>query len=313
MDLRQLRYFVTVAEELNFSRAALRLHMSQPPLSHQIKALEDELGVVLLERNRREVKLTSAGRAFLADSRALLDQAQVATQRARQSVLGQAGSLRVGMAPLAIDRVLPGYMAGMRAHLPLVQVGLVDMNSEEQVRSLAQDRLDLGFVHALVVAKALERRPVYTEGLAVVLPKAHPLALRAEIELRDLAEEPMVSFSREHRSALFDSLVAACMNAGFSPRLLHVARHPLSMFQMVRQSLGICIVPESFAAIAGEGVHVRRLPASAGRVQIDAVWRADKATGPLQLVLEQVLPQLAPGSGEPGSVAPVSLGVIETN
>ncbi len=298
MDLRQLRYFVTVAEELNFSRAALRLHMSQPPLSHQIKALEDELGVVLLERNRREVKLTPAGRTFLADSRALLDQAQVATQRARQSGIGQAGSLRVAMAPSAIDRVLPGFMAGMRTHLPLVQVVLVDMSSEEQVRSLAQDRLDLGFVHSRVAAKALGRRPIYAEDLAVVLPGDHALARRSAIDLRDLAEETMVSFSREHRSALFDSLVAACMNAGFSPRLVHVARHPLSMFQMVRQGLGICIVPESFAALAGEGLAVLRLPATAGRIQIDAVWRADRATGPLQQVLAQVLPALVPNSGE---------------
>jgi DNA-binding transcriptional LysR family regulator len=294
MDLRQLRYFVTVAEELNFSRAALRLHMSQPPLSHQIKALEDELGVVLLERNRRAVKLTPAGRDFLADSRALLDQAQVATQRARQSGIGQAGTLRVGMAPSAIDRVLPGFMTGMRAHLSLVQVVLIDMNSEEQVRSLAQDRLDLGFVHARVVAKVLERRPIYTEGLALVLPADHPLARRSDIDLRDLAEEPMVSFSREHRSALFDSLVAACMNAGFSPRLVHVARHPVSMFQMVRQGLGICIVPESFAALAGDGLSVIRLPATAGRIQIDAVWRAERAAGPLQRVLAHVLPGLVP-------------------
>ena len=239
VDLRQLRYFVTVAEELNFSRAALRLHMSQPPLSHQIKALEDELGVVLLERNRREVKLTPAGRNFLADSRALLDQAQVATQRARQSGLGQAGSLRVGMATSAIDRVLPAFMSGMREHLPLVHVVLTDMSSEEQVRSLAQDRLDLGFVHARVAAKALARQAVHAEVFAVVLPEDYPLARRSSIELRDLAVEPMVSFSPEHRSALFDSLVAVCMNAGFSPRLVHVARHPASMFQMVRQRLGI--------------------------------------------------------------------------
>jgi DNA-binding transcriptional LysR family regulator len=278
MDLRQLRYFVTVAEELNFSRAALRLHMSQPPLSHQIKALEDELGVVLLERNRREVKLTPAGRVFLADSRALLDQAQVATQRARQSDSGQAGSLRVGMAPSAIDRLLPGFMSGMRAHLPLVQVVL-------------------GFVHARVAAKALERRAIYAEGLALVLPGDHPLAQRPDIDLRDLAEEPMVSFSREHRSALFDSLVAACMNAGFSPRLVHVARHPLSMFQMVRQGLGICIVPESFADLAGDGLHVRPLPASAGRIQIDAVWRGERVAGPLAQVLVNVLPALTTGAG----------------
>lgn len=302
MDLRQLRYFVTVAEELNFSRAALRLHMSQPPLSHQIKALEDELGVVLLERNRREVKLTPAGRTFLSDCRALLDQAQVATQRARQSGLGQSGSLRVAMAPSAIDRLLPGFMDGMRTHLPMVQIILTDMGSEEQVRSLAQDRLDLGFVHARVAAKTLSRQPIYAEGLVVVLPEDHALAGRNNINLRDLAEEPFVTFSREHRSALFDSLVAACMNAGFSPQLLHVARHPVSMFQMVRLGMGICILPESFAALAGSGVRVLKLPAEAGRIQLDAVWRGEQEPGILLQVLTLVLPGLMPAPGDPAAV-----------
>lgn len=299
MDLRQLRYFVTVAEELNFSRAALRLHMSQPPLSHQIKMLEDELGVVLLERNRREVKLTAAGRTFLHDSRALLDQAQVALQRARLSGQGRTGTLRVGMATSAIDRVLPAFLAGVRERGALAQVVLTDMGSEDQVRALTQDRIDLGFVHARVVAKALCRRPVHSEGLAVVLPEGHGLARRNALGLLDLAEEPMITFSREHRSALFDSLVAACMNAGFSPRLVHVARHPMSMFQMVREGLGICVVPASYAGAAGQGLCVFTLPPEAGVIQIDAVWRPDITSPLLQEVVDFVLPGLDPALGGP--------------
>lgn len=297
MDLRQLRYFVTVAEELNFSRAALRLHMSQPPLSHQIKMLEDELRVVLLERNRREVKLTAAGRTFLHDSRALLDQAQVALQRARLSGQGRIGTLRVGMATSAIDRVLPAFLAGVRERGALAQVVLTDMGSEDQVRALTQDRIDLGFVHARVVAKALERWPVHIEGLAVVLPEGHALAGRNTLTLLDLAEEPMITFSREHRSALFDSLVAACMNAGFSPRLVHVARHPMSMFQMVRQGLGVCVVPASYAGTAGKGLCVFALPPEAGVIQIDAVWRPEITSSLLQEVVDFVLPGLMPTMG----------------
>lgn len=297
MDLRQLRYFVTVAEELNFSRAALRLHMSQPPLSHQIKMLEEELGIVLLERNRREVKLTAGGRTFLHDSRALLDQAQVALHRARLSGQGRTGTLRVGMATSAIDRVLPAFLAGVRERGALAQVVLTDMGSEDQVRALTQDRIDLGFVHARVVAKALDRRPVHIEGLAVVLPQGHALAGRSALGLLDLAEEPMITFSREHRSALFDSLVAACMNAGFSPRLVHVARHPMSMFQMVRQGLGICVVPASYASTVGNGLCVFALPPAAGVIQIDAVWRPDITSPLLQEVVDFVLPNLVPTMG----------------
>lgn len=298
MDLRQLRYFVTVAEELNFSRAALRLHMSQPPLSHQIKMLEDELGVVLLARNRREVNLTPAGRAFLNDCRALLDQAHAATNRAKQFGLGPAGPLRVGMATSAIDCVMPGFLARLREHHLQAQVIVTDMGSEEQVRALAQERLDLGFIHSRVSAKALARQRVHAEGFAVVLPENHALARRSEIGLRDLAEEPMVTFSREHRSALFDALVAACMNAGFSPRLVHVARHPMSMLQMVRQGLGVCMLPSSFADAAGPGLRVHHLPLAAGVLQIDAVWRADHLHGLLRHVVEHVLPSLGAASVE---------------
>jgi DNA-binding transcriptional LysR family regulator len=294
MDLRQLRYFVTVAEELNFSRAALRLHMSQPPLSHQIKMLEDELGVLLLLRNRREVKLTDAGRSFLKDCRALLDEAQAASNRARLVAAGSHGVLRVGMATSAIDHVMPQFMASFRQHFGAGQLSVTDMGSDDQVHALAQDRLDLGFLHASAATGALQRLPVYRGSFAIVMPADHPLAMRAELGLRDLAEEPMVSFSREHRSVLFDMLVAACMNAGFSPRLAHVARHPMSLFQMVRAGLGVSVVPQAYSDMAGPGVHVQPLDVSAGMLQIDAVWRQHEASPLVQQVVTKVLAVFAP-------------------
>lgn len=289
MDLRQLRYFVAVAEELSFSRAAVKLHMSQPPLSHQIKALEQELGVLLLVRNQREVHLTDAGRAFLHDSRALLDQAQMAASRAKQAALGYSGSLRIGMATSAIDRVMPGFLARLREELGSVQVAMMDMGSDEQVRALAQDKLDLGFVHSRVASRSLARMATHAESFSIVLREDHPLANSRSLHLLDLAEEPMITFSREHRSALFDTLVAACMNAGFSPRLVHVARHPSSMFQMIRNGLGVSVVPTSYADAAGAGIIAIALPETDARLQIDAVWRADHRSELLQQVIERVL------------------------
>jgi DNA-binding transcriptional LysR family regulator len=296
MDLRQLRYFVAIAEELNFSRAALRLNMSQPPLSHQIKLLENELGVVLLDRNKREVKLTTAGRTLLKDSKALLDQAQVTLQRARLSGQRKAGTLRVGMTTSAIDVVMPRFLECLRERGAHPEVVLTDMLSKDQVQALAQDRIDLGFIHSRSAAKNLARIPAHFEALAVVVPKRHALATKDDLSLPDLADEPLISFSREHRSALYDSLVASCMNAGFSPRLVHVARHPTSMVQMVRHGLGICVIPESYADAADPDLRVFVLPPEAGVIQIDAVWRPDSSLPVLQEVVDFVLPGMMPNA-----------------
>jgi DNA-binding transcriptional LysR family regulator len=283
-----------VAEELSYSRAAVRLHMSQPPLSHQIKELEEELGALLLFRNRREVRLTDAGRAFLRDARQWLDQAHAAVQRAKLAALGDGGILRVGMATSAVDHVMPAFVARLRSQLPTVQLVVIDMGSQEQVRAVAADKLDMGFVHARTGSRGLVHQTLYTEGFALVFPHTHPLAAQTALTLRDFAEEPMISFSREHKSALFDALIAACMQSGFSPRLLHVARHPMSMFQMVRHGLGVAVVPTSYAKVEGAGLRVLTLPPSAGELQIDAIWREDNNSELLACVRKEVLANWAP-------------------
>lgn len=167
MDLRQLRYFVTVAEELSFIRAAERLHMSQPPLSQQIKSLEEELGVELLYRTRREVKLTDAGRVFLRESRDLLERAQAVAHRTRQAAHGEQALLRVGMATSALFHVLPRLREQLRQRLPGVTLAVSDMNTDEQVRSLVVDKLDLGFIHARPDVRGLARLNVLDDGFAL--------------------------------------------------------------------------------------------------------------------------------------------------
>jgi DNA-binding transcriptional LysR family regulator len=289
MDLRQLRYFVAVAEELSFSRAAVRLHMSQPPLSQHVKTLEDELGVMLLARTRREVKLTDAGRAFLRECHTLLAQAEIASNRVRQVASGGEGTLRLGMATYAIDHVLPAFHQRVHALSPNIQLVVSDMGSEEQVRAIALDRIDLGFVHARIPAAGLVRRQVRQEPFAMVMAKTHPLARKRGLALQDLAGEPMVTFSREHRSALFDALVALCMNAGFSPKLVHVARHPTSLFQIVGLGLGVSIVPFAYARHAPKGLHFREIDVSAGSIQLEAVWRADNPSESMRLVIANIL------------------------
>jgi len=289
MDLRQLKYFVTVAEELSFVRAAQRLHMSQPPLSQQIKALEEDLGVELLFRTRREVKLTDAGRVFLAESRELLEKAQAVAHRTRQAAGGEHATLRVGMATSALFHVLPHLLDRMRAQLPSVSLTVTDMNSDEQVRSLAVDRIDLGFIHARPDTRGLARCNVVTDSFAVALPATHALAGKAELSLRDLQDDAMVAFSRDHAPALFDALIASCQQESFSPRIAHVARHPASLLQMVQLGLGVSIVPRVYGHAAMPGVVFRSLPAMAARLRIDAIWREGNAAPGLRRVVDEVL------------------------
>lgn len=289
MDLRQLKYFVTVAEELSFVRAARRLHMSQPPLSHQIKSLEEELGVELLFRTQREVKLTDAGRVFLRESRDLLERAQAVAHRTRQAAGGEEATLRVGMATSALFHVLPELQRRLAARFPRMEITVTDMNSDEQVRSLAVDRIDLGFIHARKDLRGLQSLPVVVDGFAIALPAAHPLAAHASLGLRDLEPQPLVAFSREHAPALFDALVASCRQEGFSPRIAHVARHPVSLLQMVRIGLGVSIVPRAYAAEGMPGLVFRELPPIAGRLQIDAIWRQGNPAPGLAKVISEIL------------------------
>ncbi len=301
MDLRQLKYFVTVAEELSFVRAAQRLHMSQPPLSQQIKALEEELGVELLSRTRREVKLTDAGRVFLAESRELLEKAQAVAHRTRQAAGGEQAILRVGMATSALFHVLPQLLDRVKARLPGVAMTITDMNSDEQVRSLTVDRIDLGFIHARPDIRGLARCNVVSDSFAVALPAAHPLVDHCGLALRDLQDEPMVAFSRDHAPALFDALIASCQQEGFSPRIAHVARHPASVLQMVQLGLGVSILPRAYAAHAPPAVVFRHLSSMAARLRIDALWREGNRAPGLRRVIDEVLQNFAhDGASNPG-------------
>ncbi len=307
MDLRQLRYLVTVAESLSFVRAAERLHMSQPPLSQQIKALEEELGVTLLYRTRREVRLSDAGRVFLDQARDLLERAQAMAHRTRQAAGGEQAVLRVGMATSALFHVLPALQALAAARLPGLQLSVHDMNTDEQVRSLVIDRLDIGFIHARPDVRGLAHATVLTDSFALVLPAAHPLASRPAPTLRDIADEAVVAFSREHAPALHDALIASCQQAGFSPRIAHVARHPASLLQLVRLGLGVSIVPRGYADDAMPGLVFHRLARLAGTLRIDAIWREGNPSPALRQLVEAVLQ----GLGHDASAGAADNGGVE--
>ncbi|QHE90401.1 LysR family transcriptional regulator [Pandoraea fibrosis] len=293
MDMRHLRSFVAVAEELSFSRAAERLHISQPPLTQHIKALEAEMGVQLFARTKREVRLTDAGVVFLRESRLLLDQLRTAVNATIRTAKSDAGTLRVGVATAALFGVMPTFLSLMREAFPHVVISVNDMQSQDQVVAVAQGALDLGIVHVRPDRMKLSHAPIFSESLVAVVPEHHWLASKPDFTLADMASEPMVGLSREHGPAIFDAIVACCHRAGFSPEMQHSARNPLTIFQMVRLGFGVSLVPRAYAHSAFPGVRFREMPTTAGSVRMEAIWSERHASALTHKIVTTILPRLA--------------------
>src|SRR5262245_26825869 len=192
MELRHLRYFVVVAEELHFRRAAERLHMSQPPLSQQIRALEAEVGATLLLRNQRKVELTAAGAAFLERAREILAAVEDAALEARRVQRGEVGRLAIGFVGSAMYSFVPDLLRAFRERYPDIQLRLQELGTSEQLRQLENGRLDVGFMRTPSTRPELRAETVLEERVVAALPDAHPLAARARLRLTDLEGQPLV-------------------------------------------------------------------------------------------------------------------------
>lgn len=243
LELSQLRCFVAVADQLNFSRAAAQLNMTQPPLSRQVQLLEREIGVLLLERNNRSVKLTPAGRIFLPEARRILrlsDDAVRWTQRVWQ---GTAGTLRIGFTAASGYGMLPDLMARVRDRMPDVDIVLREMVSSTQVEALTSDLLDVGFVRPPVNARMFESHRYLSEDIVVALPKGHDLARREAIGLADLNGRPFIMYSPEVASYFHDLLRNMFDQARVQPRVVHQVAQMHSMLALVDARFGAAVVP----------------------------------------------------------------------
>jgi len=274
--LRQLQYYVAIAEELSFVRAAARLHLSQPPLSAQIKALEEELGVTLLDRDTRSVKLTEAGRVFLTGAQRILSEIQLVSQQAVRTATGEIGTLRIGCVASSMANVLPRILARLHAVLPDVQVSLHQLNSIRIVEALRHGEIDLALFHAPNDVDDIETRPCFREPFCAILPPGHPLADADPLRLAMLANEDFVNFARASAPAVFDTMVGACVKAGFSPNIAHSGDFA-AMIQMAELGLGVALVPLSLAQRMADRVVVRHLDEEGLELNIDIGWKRDGA------------------------------------
>ncbi|MFK4583753.1 LysR family transcriptional regulator [Bradyrhizobium ottawaense] len=256
IDLRLFRQYVAVAEELNFRRAAERLHIAQPPLSQAIKRLEEELGVQLLERDRHSVRRTAAGEMFLIEARQALAQASRAIAAARRAGAGEVGQLRVAFVGSATYSFLPSVIRAFRALHPSVDLELTEGSSIEIAAAVEADKVDIGFIRPPVAGRrGLALETVLRERFVAALPDGHPSAARhGSVSLSELQDDEFVVFSSTTVPALHLQILKACREAGFSPKLSQQATQIHTLVSLVAAGLGISIVPESARRISHPGV-----------------------------------------------------------
>ncbi|NGO46875.1 LysR substrate-binding domain-containing protein [Streptomyces ureilyticus] len=273
MELRQLRYFVAVAEELHFSRAAERLRIAQPALSQQIQRLEAGLGVELLVRNRRRVALSPAGAAFLREARETLACADRAALTAQRTAAGELGQLTLGFVGSAMDELLPRALPVLRTRYPNLRLVLREMTSTEQVAALGRGELDLGLLRPpSPPVPGLRIRLVVREPLVAALPRGHPLADRERLTPVDLRDEPFVLFPRVKGPWLHDMITGYCGSRGGShPRVVQEAVMMQTITALVAAGTGLALVPASQQAITRAGLVFRPL-ADPPLVDLAAAW-----------------------------------------
>lgn len=276
MELRHLRYFVAVAEVENVSRAALKLHVSQPALSRQIRDLEEEIGFLLLERSAKSVRLTEAGRQFLSEARAVLQRAETAVAAARAVAAG-GGDLHVGYAPSLTARILPGALRAFQAIRPKVRVKLHDWSTEEMLTGLRGGEIQIAFLVRPLSAmlRTLRFEELTREALVLGVAPGHSFARRRTVALDEAAREPFVAYSHKEYPEYRELLAAVFRGAKTQPRIAEEHDSVASIIAAVEAGAGVVLVPESLNCIAGPRLKLVALLPPPQPLSIGAAWQQD--------------------------------------
>ena len=289
MELRQLRYFVAVAEELHFARAASRLHLAQQPVSFQIKQLEEELGVCLFHRTTRQVTLTEAGRALLEEVYVALAHLERGVKEARRAQQGERGQLVIGYLSTLLYNLLPETVHRFRQRFPEVEVVLKELVSPTPEQHVVSAELDV----ALLIWEGqqqpfpeLASELLCTEPAMVALPKAHPLSRRTAVPLRELAGEPWVMYGRRQKPHTYDQAIALCQRTGFSPTIVQEAATEQAVLGLVAAGVGVALVAGCLREVHANTVTYRRLIEPEVQVQFVMAWRREQSSPQVQALLE---------------------------
>jgi DNA-binding transcriptional LysR family regulator len=289
MELRQLRYFVAVADELHFTRAAARLGMAQPPLSQQIRRLERDLGVHLFDRTNRHVQLTEAGRAFLDEAKLTLTHADRAVDVARRARKPQAGRLVIGAQATAEVSVFPRLLPRFLKRYPDVDVMLqTPLAPAEQVVMLRQHRIDVGFLRLPVRDPALVALPILREPLVAVLPLRHPLAWRRSVSLQELASSTFVMFGRANAPGLYDVIMGVWKATGLKPKILEDTMRMPTILSLVAVERGVSLVPRAAIGLGRQGIVFRPVRPALPTVEMGVAYRRAEASSTVWAFLDMI-------------------------
>jgi DNA-binding transcriptional LysR family regulator len=294
LDLRLLRSFVVVAEELHFTRAAERLGIAQPPLSQQIRRIEDKVGYALFARGTRRVELTRAGQSLLVTARRLFEQASFGVEAARRAGRGEVGRLRIGFPTSIALTALPAIIRSYRRDYPDVDLELRELSTTPQYEALEAGSIDIGFLREPRVSEAIASEAIFAEAFVVVLPLDHSLAKQKQVPLSALSGEGFILFPRADGPEFYDHIIQICRDAGFEPRVIQGATQWHTIAALVSAGLGVSLAPASISRLQIDDVVYKPISKLRARTGVVMCWRRDGSEPPRDRFLETVRKFRAP-------------------
>lgn len=287
MELRYLKYFVAVAEELHFGRAAAKVQITQPVISDQIRRLEQELGVKLFFRTKRIVELTEPGKIFYEEAIQILSKVEKAVIKAQKADRGELGSLTIGYTGPALYTMLPKIIRTFRVRYSQVELILKEICTDEQVEALNAGDIEVGFLHPPVKGD-FEYISIMTEKMVLALPEDHPLATLTQVPIKKLSDQPFILFPQKVGPYLYSRILTMCQKAGFTPLVVQEVTPQPTMIGLVAAGIGVSFVSQSLQNLNRPGVVYRQLDISTPTLELSAVWKAEKVSPILRTFLQVV-------------------------
>jgi DNA-binding transcriptional LysR family regulator len=275
IELRHYVYFLTVAEELHFRKAAEKLFITQPGLSKQIRQMEEGLGVSLFKRDKKRVTLTSAGHYLKKEVEVVLGHLQLMKRQVALIGEGQMGEVRIGFLGSAMQQVIPNLLLRLQKQYPAIHASLDELSNKAQIESVLKDKLDIGFVRLGQVPPSLELKPVFEDTFSLVVPNEMALNQKTFLGMNQVREEPFILFSREYSPQYYETVLSICQDAGFLPKVSHKSVHAHTIFRLVENGLGIAIVPTALQRGFDMKVNFIELKKISQRAVLSAIWKKD--------------------------------------
>ena len=282
MEIRHLKYLMAVGQELHFGKAAEKLFITQPALSRQIQQLEEEMGVKLLERNKRNVALTTAGAYLMGEAEYIINHLNQVIDATRRKAKGEEGEVRVGFVGSAMQNVIPDVLVKLSDQYPKLHTSLDELSNKEQLSAIIHDRLDIGFVRMERVPADFEQQVVFEDSFSLVVPADHEMDESRFENLKQLRDEQFILFSHEYSQEYYENIMSIFADHGFEPNVSHRSVHANTIFRLVEKHLGVAIVPSALASGVDLDIRFISLAGLPQRTQLTAVWDSRNRNAALQ-------------------------------